>query len=92
MTKATRNIFKTMLLVSAMFMLCWTWAKIYYLLYNLGLDLSFTSAAYYIGNHLGALNQMVNPVIYVVQYQAFQEAVRRLFCKNASYNEKHSNM
>ena len=82
MSGASKNIFKTLLMVFFMFILCWTWGKVFYLLYNLGVQVNFDSAIYYIGNCLGAMNQMVNPIIYVAQYKAFQTAARKLFCKN----------
>ena len=78
--RARQNVIKTLLLVSACFVLCWIWNQVYYLLFNLGYDkIDFNSAFYHFTVIAVFCNCCLNPIIYSLKYQQFQKAVKKLF-------------
>ena len=79
--RAVNNIFKTLVTVFVFFMLCWTWTSVYLFLVCLSLPLDWSTPWYYIGLYMYFCNHLVNPMIYCVKYEQFQESVKQLFCK-----------
>ena len=74
--QARRNIMKTLIIVSACFIFCWSLNQTYYLLTNIGvltLNIShpFNTASIF----LVYINSCVNPFIYVIHYQQFRRGV-----------------
>ena len=78
MVRATKNVFKTLIIVTVCFTLCWTPNQILFLNYNLGYKLDFTAWYYHLTVFLVYLNCCCNPLIYVAQYEQFQAGVKKL--------------
>ena len=79
LVRASRNTFKTLLLVFISFFVCWSPNQIIFFMFNLGWPLDFTSIAYVISVSLVALNSCINPVIYGIKYKKFRLSLRKLF-------------
>ncbi len=80
--KGRKNIIKTLALVSTAFLLCLSWNQWVFLLFNLGvLDYrAFDTVFYHFSVVAMFLNCCVNPFIYTAKYQAFQAALKKIFC------------
>ncbi|ELT99238.1 hypothetical protein CAPTEDRAFT_201176 [Capitella teleta] len=79
-TKLTRrqvNVTKTMVMVTSAFAMCWTPNQIYYLLFNLGYDLNFTSVGYLITLFMSFVNCCINPFIYAFKLEAFRQGIMK---------------
>ncbi|ELU06600.1 hypothetical protein CAPTEDRAFT_96648 [Capitella teleta] len=74
--RARKNITKTMLWVSICFVLCWTSNQVYFLLMNLGFNLTTKTNFYKFTVIAAFLNCCVNPFVYLVKDSAFRKAVR----------------
>ncbi|XP_071806987.1 galanin receptor 2b-like [Asterias amurensis] len=77
--RARRNTFKTLLIVFITFTVCWTPNEAIFFLFNLGLNIDFTSTIYIISVAMVAVNGCLNPLIYAIKYKQFRKAVRALF-------------
>ena len=80
MDKAKTNVLKTLVLLSSCFFLCWGWNVTLFLLFTLGVPLSFDTTFYNFSVFMININCCVNPFCYAVQYREFQEQARRIFC------------
>ena len=65
--RGRKNTIKTLLFVSVSFVVCWTINQMYFFLYNLGYNVSFTTDFYHTAVVLVFLNSCVNPFIYAFQ-------------------------
>ena len=79
MSKARRNVIKTLFIVCLCFVACWTWNQVFFLLYNTGHEVSFTTGFYHFTVYAAFINSCINPFIYIVQLTSFRNAVRLLF-------------
>ena len=79
MSKARRNVIKTLFIVCICFVACWTWNQVFFLLYNTDYEVSFSSGFYHFTVYAAFINSCVNPFIYIVQLTSFRSAVRLLF-------------
>ena len=85
MSKARRNVIKTLFIVCLCFIACWTWNQVFFLLYNTGYEVSFSSGLYHFTVYAAFINSCVNPFIYIVQLTSFRNAVKLLFgCSTTS--------
>ena len=82
MSTAARNVIKTMLTISTVFVLCWTPNTIYSILYSARSDIPLSGPIYAFTVYAVFGNAIVNPFIYSVQYAPFQNQVKKLFCRN----------
>ena len=81
MARARSNVFKTMALVSLMFVLCWTLSQMYWFLFNLGIDVTTNSDFYNSTVAMIFINCCTSPIIYIVKYESFQKGIQHvLFC------------
>ena len=71
---ATRNVLKTLAIVTAVFVVCWLPNKCYTFLYLVGITPNI-GRAYYLTFALVILNCCVNPFIYIARFKAFREGV-----------------
>ena len=78
MTRATKNVFKTLITVTVCYMICWTPGCTLYFYFNLGNSISLFAWYSYLTVILGYLNSCCNPFVYVAQYEQFQKGVRQL--------------
>ena len=79
--RGRRNTIRTLTIVAACFVACWSWNQILFLLNHLGHQADFTSNFYHFTVIAVFLNSVVNPVVYAFKYQPFQRAAKSLFCK-----------
>jgi hypothetical protein len=68
--RSRKNVIKTLIHMSAMFVFCWMWNQAYFLLLNLGVDLDFANPFYHFTVISVTSNCAVNPFIYLVQFKA----------------------
>ncbi len=83
-SKAKKNVIKTLLTVSIFFLLCWTWNFIYIISYTAGAEIQLGGPVYSVTVYLVFCNSMVNPVIYSVQYVQFKNQAKKLFCGSSA--------
>ena len=76
MKRTSRNILKKMFTVFIFFCLTWTWSKVYFLLVNFGLSSDWSGFYHVFGNCISLVNSIINPVIYMLQYEQLQEALK----------------
>ncbi|XP_077993953.1 galanin receptor 2b-like [Glandiceps talaboti] len=82
MSRARKNVTKTMLIVSVTFVICWSPVSISFFVYNLGGYLDFAGSWYYFMVLLVFCNMCVNPFIYAIKYKQFREGIQKIFkCK-----------
>ena len=85
MSKARRNVIKTLFIVCLCFIACWTWNQVFFLLYNTGYEVNFSSGFYHFTVYAAFINSCVNPFIYIVQLTSFRNAMKLLFgCSTTS--------
>jgi len=79
---ASRNILKTLSIVTVVFIICWFPNKCYAFLYLIGIT-STIGQAYYLTLGLALFNCCVNPFIYIARFKAFRAGVFTMFgCRN----------
>ena len=77
---ARKNAIKTFLLVGLCFILCWIQNQVYYLMYNLGYDISLSGPYFNYTILMIFLNCTVNPFIYLIKYDDYQKALKNFMC------------
>ena len=82
MAKATKNVIKTMVTISIVFVLCWTPNTIYFILHSARSDIPLSGLLFSFTLYAAFVNAIINPFIYSVQYAPFQNQVKQLFCRN----------
>ena len=90
MAGARKNILKTLAMVACAFVLCWVWNQVYFLLFNLGLDIDFTSPFYNFTVVMVLINCCINPFIYVTKYKQFQHRVKHLLFNKSEIMDNSS--
>jgi hypothetical protein len=80
MSRARRNIIKTLVIVCICFVLCWTWNEVLYILFFLGYPVNFGSSFYHFTVVAVFCNSCINPFIYIIKYEQFQVGFKRLVC------------
>ncbi|XP_038050821.1 galanin receptor 2b-like [Patiria miniata] len=78
MLRARRNTIKTLVLVFAVYVVCWTPSSVIFFMYNFGWPLDFRGALYIISTSMVAINSCANPFIYALKYQQFRRGVRSM--------------
>ena len=76
---ARKNTIKTFLIIGLCFVICWSNNQVYYLMYNLGYNADWNSTYFQFTVVIVFLNCTVNPFIYLIKYQDYQIALRKLF-------------
>ncbi|XP_038049912.1 galanin receptor 2b-like [Patiria miniata] len=76
--RARRNVFKTLVMVFATFLVCWTPNQVIFFMFNFGWSLDFSGAIYIISVSLVAINSCVNPFIYAFKYKQFRRGFQSL--------------
>ena len=89
---ARKNTIKTLLLVGLCFVICWSNNSFYYLMYNLGYKADWNSTYFHFTVIMIFLNCTVNPFIYLIKYQDYQTALRKLFECERKKAEEDSGM
>ena len=78
--RAKHNVVKTLAVVIICFIFCWIWNEVFFLLFNLGGKVSFSSRFYKFSLIAVYLNCCLNPFIYAFKYREFQKGLKKLFC------------
>ncbi len=80
LSRANKNVTKTLVVVGVFFAICWTPTEINYLLYNLGLheDFSISSAVHEVIGAVVVVNLCINPFIYCFTYERFQNQAKKM--------------
>ena len=84
LSKANKNVTKTLLVVAISYIICWTPTEVDYLLYNLELNNNFVDASIWRGIVL--LNVCINPFIYCFTYERFQKQLKKMVCGGCQRN------
>ena len=86
LSSAQMNLTKTMVVVTVVFLLCWTPNQIYYLLYNLGFKLRLGSPSWLVTQYLCFINCCFNPFVYAYKYEGVKAVLKKKLCsqKNSS--------
>ena len=77
---AKRNIIKTLTLVAACFVICWTGNQTWLLAFNFEVELDWDSIGYQFLILMICVNCVINPFNYLSQYKDYQKALKALFC------------
>ena len=78
------NVIKTMIIVSAFYVITWTPNFVYYLLMHLDLNLTMLQSGYYVSVFLGFLYISANPFIYAIKFDPVKRVLVQLIpCKNS---------
>ena len=86
-SKAKRNVIKTLALVSACFVFCWSWNQIFFTMYNSGYAVDFNSRFYHFTVIMVFCNCCLNPIIYAIKYEQFQRGLRKIVCRKLGRRE-----
>lgn len=89
-TRARHNLVKTLITIGLVSLLCWSWNQILVLVFYFGVTIDFAGVFFNFTVVMGYVSCCINPIIYCVQYQKFQQGLRALvfgntkvaFCKN----------
>ena len=84
MLTASQNVIKTLLIVSVSFVACWSPNQIYYTMYNCGFEADFNSTFYHFTVVVVFINCCVNPFIYSLKYEQFQQELVRQITRRKS--------
>ncbi|XP_033643367.1 neuropeptide Y receptor type 6-like [Asterias rubens] len=87
LSRANKNVTKTLLVVAVFFGICWTPASISYLLFNFGINsfVSYNSALPAVTT-IVTVNLCINPVIYCFTYERFQKQAKKMICGGYQHN------
>ena len=78
--RAKKNVITTLVTVCVCFLMCWCWNQVFFLSYNLGVNIApFDSPYYHFSVIMVFTNCCVNPVVYSLRYREFQQAAKKLF-------------
>ena len=77
--RARRNVLKTLVIIVICYILCNSWNQFTFLAFNFGYPVDFTSAFYNFTVIAMFANSCINPIIYALKYETFQNEARRFF-------------
>ena len=80
LTRAKKNVIKTLALMCACFVFCWSWNTVYFVAYIWGTEIDWNSPFYHFTVIAVFTNCFINPIVYAVKYDDFQNRVIDLFC------------
>ena len=89
--RSRMNTIKTLLVVALCFVVCWTPDQIYFLRFNLGYPCDFTSTMYHIFVLMVFINCIINPLIYIYQYEPLRQSGRQLWIRMRCSKEPERN-
>ncbi len=79
LSRANKNVTKTLLVVVIFFAVCWTPTEIYYMFLNLGaIEVSVYNATLPIFSAVVVVNLCINPFIYCFTYERFQKQAKKM--------------
>ena len=82
LNQVAKNVTKTLMTVTLFFAVCWSCNSIYFILAVEGsFDLTLTSNFYYFSSYMVQINQIINPILYTLQYKEFQARAAKVFLR-----------
>lgn len=86
--RVRRNVIRTLLIVSACFIACWSPNQLLYAMINMGVVKLLTNKFFHLSVCLVYLNSCCNPLIYALSYDSFKKASKKAFlCRNSIQRE-----
>ncbi len=82
--KVQYNIIKTLVIVSCVYILCWIWNQVFFLLLTLGYITRLNTPFYHFSQIAVFLNSVFNPVVYSAHYKPFQTGFKKIFLKSST--------
>ena len=77
--RARRNTFKTLVIVFATFLVCWTPSQVTFFLFNMRwITIDFTGPFMVFNTTMVASNCCINPIIYSFKYKQFRKALNKM--------------
>ena len=86
-TKAKKNLVKTLICVSGAFILCWVGNETYLLLYVMDYSLTWSEWYYYASVVAVTATGSINPYIYCLQYDEARKNLYKIFCGKSNTQE-----
>ena len=80
MKKARKNVIKTLAKVFVCFVCCWTPNQIFFIGWNFGYDFTPDATFYHSTVLILFINSVINPLVYTLTYEQFQQVQMRFFC------------
>ena len=74
------NVIRTLVLVSFCFIVCWICNMVYVVLYHISHPVDLTSDFYHTTVIAAFCNCCINPIVYMLQYEQFQDGAKKLLC------------
>ena len=84
MRRVRQNILKTQVMVVVAFITCWSLNQVMFGAFNFGFQIDLTSPLYYTSVILTFADCCINPFIYTIKYEMFQNGVRKLLWRSTS--------
>lgn len=81
LSRTQRNLLKTSAIITICFFLCWSWNQMAFFFFNLGVNYDMTSSFHLFTIIAVNFNCCINPFVYVVKYEEFKRAARKLVMK-----------
>ncbi|XP_022086684.1 cholecystokinin receptor type A-like [Acanthaster planci] len=79
---ASKSVLRTLLIVSASYIVCWGPNETIYLLFNLGVSVEFNGLYHNMSVVFALCNMCLNPIVYAFHYEELKKALRKkLPCK-----------
>ena len=80
-SRMQKNLLKTLMIVTAGFVLCWSWSQVFFLLVNFGYFPDWYNSPFnYFSTVMAFANSCINPFIYLFKYEEFQKGAKQLLC------------
>lgn len=76
--KASRRVFRVIVGMVMIHVICWSTNQFLYLAFNFGYPLDFSGALYYFSVSAVSINSSLNPVIYLLTYTEFRRELLKL--------------
>jgi len=76
------EVFKTLLLVSLVFILCWAPIDTYIFLAYVGYNLDFYGTVAYLLLFISYFNLLLNPILYAYQYRSIRQSVVKILTRS----------
>ena len=80
--RVQRNLTKVSLMVSICFFACWSWNSWYFFLMIVGAPIPSSGSVLSFTVVMVCLHCCINPFIYIIKYDKFRSAARKLFHPN----------
>ena len=92
MSQVAKNVTKTLMIVTLFFVVCWSPSSIYFILAVEGsFGLKLASPFYNFSSYVVYINQIINPILYTLQYKDFQAQAAKIFLRGPCRRKRNGN-